>query len=176
MLGAATALLGALTATLAAYAIHGSMPYNAVHLPYERELAIRVWLPEAWKFFTADARAETVAPFARDVSGAWSVASFGANGEAANAFGLDRKSRAQGVEMGLLLERVAADAWSACSEPIEACLEMKPPAERVNNVLPRPTLCGRIGFVRAPPVPWSWSRAKPRLQMPSHVVVLEVSC
>ncbi|MGZ3460026.1 MAG: SdpA family antimicrobial peptide system protein [Archangium sp.] len=174
--GAFMAALLSAVAVLVAYAFHASLPYNALQLPLEKELQVRVILPEGWKFFTREPQEEHHLVFARAQDGTWSRAERGTNASPMNLFGIDREGRAQGVEVGLLLDRVAKSAWQPCTESPAICLEKASLAGRIRNLTPEPTLCGVIGIAMQKPLPWAWNKSAGHLQMPSRVVKLEVTC
>ena len=175
--------LGTLTVALAlgwsiviAYAVHAGMPFNPVTLPAEDRMATRTILPEGWGFFTRDPREERILPFHKSEGGDWVSASLAPHARPSNGFGLDRMSRAQGIELGLLLENLAESAWSPCSERPAACLEKTSALTPLKNESPRPTLCGHVGLALQKPVPWAWASSRNRIVMPSRVLRLEVSC
>lgn len=169
-------LLVVLSAVIGSYAVHSQMPTNALELPGEGQLrpALRVLLPQGWAFFTRSPREERYYTYRKEVDG-WSVASLGPHSEAGNLFGLDRRSRAQGVELGLLHGVIPGGAWHKCAEHPLRCLDGVTPIS-VSNRSPAPTLCGEIGIALQEPVPWAWSSARAELTMPSRVVRLEISC
>src|SRR5215470_17697398 len=72
-------------ATVAVYAVHGTMPANALKLPGESKERLILFLPEAWKFFTRDPREERLSVFRREPSGAWSRFSAPVNADPHNA-------------------------------------------------------------------------------------------
>jgi antimicrobial peptide system SdpA family protein len=161
------------------YSAHGSMVYNPVRLPFEDRLTSRLFFPQGWKFFTKNADDPSLLAFKLETDGRWVSALLGANGERRNWFGFTRRARAQGVELGLLLEKVPTD-WahteeSRCNRDPASCLQ-DARSFRVRNVTPGPTLCGTVGIVAQKPVPWAWSRDRDRLVMPSSVIKLEVQC
>jgi len=172
--GALALVLFAGSALLVVYAIHGSMPTNPIKLPYEADAHTSLWAPEGWKFFTRDPQEDRADALVRAVGGVWEAGLHGPNARADHAFGLDRGGRAQGVELGLLLQSVAKDAFEECEDAPTRCLDAHETRLHLVNRSPRPTLCGDVGFVLQRPVPWAWSRSRPI--MPSRVARVEVSC
>jgi antimicrobial peptide system SdpA family protein len=159
------------------YAIHGSRSVRLFELPFERHIATIIWLPQGWSFFTRDPREPWPRAFSRHPDGSWSNASLGTLSTARNAFGLNRRPRAQGVEISLLLQQVPGKEWSSCSVAPITCLETISNASYVVNLSPQPSLCGVIGIALQEPVPWAWSHHTDRtILMPSKVVRLFVSC
>ncbi|MFP2904935.1 SdpA family antimicrobial peptide system protein [Pyxidicoccus sp. 3LFB2] len=164
--------------TVTVYALHAALPYNPIQLPFEDRINMRLVLPEGWAFFTRDPREDRMLPYVRATDGQWAWASQTPNFQPKNAFGIDRAARAQGVEMGLLMEQAREYARQACEEDPRRCLERASPGKPLRNRSPNPTLCGQVGFVFQRAVPWAWSRTsqgKPII-MPSKVLRLEVEC
>jgi antimicrobial peptide system SdpA family protein len=172
--GAFTASMIACLAVFSAYSVHAAMPTNPIVLPLEERLQVRAWAPQGWNFFTRNAREDRTLVFSHDAKGWSNVMS--RNADAKNRFGIDRKGRAQGAELGILLGAIPKDRWTACSVSPTACLSDAEGAFRLRNTSPSPTMCGTIGIVMQPPVPWAWSTAAERVTMPSKVVRLEVQC
>lgn len=158
------------------YSIHASLPFNPIDLPLAKTLALRVFTPQGWKFFTRNPREETVSVFARDGHGNWSSPSIGRNASLLSYFGLARTARAQGVEVGVITASLKPDQWVPCSERLDACLAKTPTAAAVANVSPGATVCGDIVFVKQQPVPWAWTRSKRTVTMPITCLRVNVSC
>jgi antimicrobial peptide system SdpA family protein len=164
--------------TVAAYALHAALPYNPLQLPFADRFDIRMVLPEGWAFFTRDPRDDRMMPYVRGADAVWSTASHTPNFQPRNLFGIDRAGRAQGVEMGLLMDAARDAERQACEESPVACLERAPVARKLSNTSPRPTLCGEVGFVFQRAIPWAWSRSsrEKTLHMPSKVLRLDIEC
>jgi antimicrobial peptide system SdpA family protein len=174
--GLAFALIG-FVLVLCVYAVHAQLPPNAVRLPYEQSIRPHAqrFLPEGWAFFTRSPRESDLVSYTRDGSGAWRLALLAPHSEFRNVLGFARASRAQGVEMGTLTGILRKDDWRECRSPVAECLE-RAPALAATNVSPVPSLCGDVGLVRRPPVPWAWSGSGREITMPGTVVRLEVAC
>jgi antimicrobial peptide system SdpA family protein len=175
--------LGVLAAAglLASYAVHASMPTNPIRLPFERALApIFVALaPESWKFFTRDPQEARYWVYVRRAQ-RWESANLGPNGRASNWFGASRVGRAQGLELGIILEESGDPEtfWTTCdAAERSACLDR---AETVPYTLtsssPAPTLCGEIGLVHQQFLPWAWAKHPERNRMPMRVLKVRVTC
>jgi antimicrobial peptide system SdpA family protein len=158
------------------YVLHAATPFNAVELPGESSVRARLWSPQGWKFFTRNPREDTLHIYSRKRDSAWSDASLGPNTSLAGWFGLNRKPRAQGIEYGLLLYGISATSWTKCDGGSIDCLERAPIASAVYNRTPRPTLCGTVGFVLRPPVPWAWAGITDDEAMPAKALKLVVKC
>lgn len=162
--------------TLATYATFSLLPYNPVRLPFAEEVSAAVWFPEGWAFFTRDARDEDIYMFTREADGTWRNASALPHFQASHLFGLDRTSKAQGIEVGALVQKAASAQRQACREAPTACLNGAAVSLTVENTAPRPTLCGEVGLAFQKPIPWAWSRSPRPIVMPSRVLKLEVKC
>jgi antimicrobial peptide system SdpA family protein len=175
-LGALSVALGVSAALLTLYVVHGGMKGNALRLPYEGTINAVFWAPEGWKFFTRDCREERTTMYVRR-NGAWQDAARTPNANPANAFGLNRIGRAQGIELGLLTQDIPIESWQSCpDENPAACLERSPVARRMKNISPSPSLCGSVGLVSQKPVPWAWAKQGLHVAMPIATIRLEVQC
>lgn len=175
-LGLSALSLGAVWLIVSVYAVHAALPSNPISLPFENQISVRSWLPQGWGLFTKDPRQERMFMFGRQDDGRWNSLSLAPLARASNAFGLNRASRAQGVEADRLFVKLANKDWRACQDEPVRCLEMASVVATLHNVSPRPTLCGDVGLVLQPPVPWAWSRSGSKIVMPSRVARLKVGC
>jgi sporulation delaying protein A len=163
--------------TLGLYAVHGQMPRNVIELPFESRLRplLPYLTPEGWAFFTRSAREPKLVTYRLASDGRWQSADLGPHSRPTNLFGLDRRSRAQGVEIALLLGTIRTDRQVECKEAIPKCLESLR-AVPIRNVSPAPSLCGDVGVAQQEPLPWAWSGAASEVTMPSKVVRLAITC
>lgn len=176
LLGAVFLLLVGFWVMLFVYSIHSALPYNPIKLPLANYLKANVFMTQGWKFFTRNPREEDFRVFVKDSNGKWTNALRGANASPINFFGLKRDTRAQGIEMGLIVSAIQKDKWQKCTDKPEICLESAPTALVFNNVIQSPTLCGELGLALQEPIPWAWSRAKKEVIMPSKALKVEVVC
>jgi antimicrobial peptide system SdpA family protein len=160
----------------ALYSIHAALPPNVVSLPLEELIDARRWAPQGWGFFTRSPREPQVLPFARDPAETWRFAGLPPHVQVAWAFGLNRRSRAQGVEIGLLLGTLPQKVWKSCDAEPVVCVTHAVDAVKITNESPSPTLCGRVALVRQEPLPWAWAADGADEVMPSEIVLLDVSC
>jgi antimicrobial peptide system SdpA family protein len=175
-LGAFTLALTCVWLTIAVNAVHMALPFNPIRLPFERWVHVRFWAPEGWGFFTRNPQEEVLLVFVRERDGQWTSASMGPNGMPRNAFGLNRASRAQNVELGQLAGGIPQKAYQPCQHQPAVCLEQDPVVVSLNNPTPSPTLCGQVGIAMQKPVPWAWSDSRDRIVMPSRVARMKVDC
>jgi antimicrobial peptide system SdpA family protein len=164
------------SAIIALYALSGAVKNSALELPLAHELNPVLWMPEGWKFFTRDSREARTEMYIHDING-WHDASRGPNARPENKFGLDRIGRAQGIELGLITDRVPHQLWRPCNEGNAfRCLDQASVARRVSNVSPSPSLCGEVGLISRKPLPWAWANQGFHVSMPLSFVRLEVQC
>jgi antimicrobial peptide system SdpA family protein len=175
------ALLLALSgAALFLYSAHGALPYNPVKLPFESSLRVSRVLPQGWGFFTKSPRDETLTAHRVLEDGSLTPLSRGPHSRMANAFGMNRRSRSEGVEMGLLAAAVRKkqkDPWVGCDDGEARCvarLARDGRFIRLQSIAPEPSLCGRLVLKLQRPVPWAWSRSV--REMPFRLLPLEVAC
>jgi antimicrobial peptide system SdpA family protein len=171
-LGALMLLVGSTAASIVAYVSIANLDTTAVALPHASH--VRLLAPEGWKFFTRSPHDDEFGAFVRDGAN-WRPAFPAQNADPAYIFGANRAGRAHGVEMGLLMADVSKEQWRTCEGDPRACLSQGG-LVRVRNGTPAPSLCGEVGLVTAPPIPWQWARLKKTTFMPSHVVRLEIQC
>ncbi|NRQ31657.1 SdpA family antimicrobial peptide system protein [Nonomuraea sp. NN258] len=177
-LGGTVLLLGFAWATVIVYVVVSQLPATAVELPAQRSVGreIRVVAPQGWAFFTKSAR-EPREVLWRAVTGRWEPAMRAPHAEPRNALGLNRASRAEAVDLGLLTSAVPKERWSNCeSGAVADCLAAYGTPVPVTNPAPEPLVCGEVGLSRQRPLPWAWSDAAARTGIPASVVRLEVAC
>ena len=177
-IGALALAVGFVWSVVGLYALAVALPASPVDLPLaeDRALTIRALVPQGWAFFTRSPREPRVIPYAPAADGSWRSVHARRHAEPAQVFGLNRSSRAQGVEMGLLLDAVAEDDWVACDDTPQTCLASAAITVQTENVSPEPTLCGTIVLVRQEPLPWAWSGSSSPDSMPAEIAGLEISC
>jgi antimicrobial peptide system SdpA family protein len=144
--------------------VHVNLPPNALILPGEsayRADVVKV-VPEGWAFFTKSPRDAAYVPYERAADGTWRKAELWPHSRPSNAFGLDRRSRAQGVELGILQSAVGRAGWVECYDRADTCFE-RAPLERAVNSSPEPSLCGDVGVAQQFPVPWVYARSGERV-------------
>lgn len=174
-----------LTVASGAFLLQVNQPDTAITSDWQVKMRrpLQTFLPEQWGFFTKSPREDALVPFRSASRGShWTSAAAFPHARASNAFGWNRASRAQGIEIGLVTKVLAQQTWHDCGSwhSIRECLQNLSPArgatwDMVANPSPAPTLCGRIAIVRTAPIPWAWASAghsAPR----SRVAFAEVEC
>lgn len=177
-LGVVVVALGLGWTVVVAYVVIGQLPATALRLPGQQAVSERaqVIAPQGWAFFTRSAREPREIAWSPAAGGTWRRATLGPHAEPRNLWGFDRRSRAEGIERGMLLANVPADRWRDCRAEITACLGLAGPSVPVHNPAPDPVLCGTLGVTRQEPLPWAWASAASHTHMPLKVVRLEVTC
>lgn len=169
-------------ALLAHIVIVSAVPYSAwVGLnSFVPRDDVRIIVPEGWGFFTRDPREPRIVPYTLNPQGEWQNANLGPHSQGRWIFGFDRRSRAQGVEIGTLFGDVPEAGWTECgddAEPLDppTCLDLAEPIS-VHNPSESPSLCGTVALVAQEPIPWAWRDAIDTIEMPSRVLLLDVAC
>jgi antimicrobial peptide system SdpA family protein len=181
MLGVHGVLLVFFWSVLGVYSLHGAMPYNPVRLPFEEVLNVSRLLPQGWAFFTRDPREERLTAHRLRDDGQFELIGRTPHSRWVNAFGLNRSSRAEGVELALVLagvQRLDASPWKSCEGSPAACareLVKNGWPHELNPVVPRPLVCGGIILKLEAPVPWAWSKSPPP-SWPSRLIAVRVQC
>jgi len=158
-----------------------NQPENVLTTSWQNSVKTNVQtiLPEQWGFFTRSPREDELLPY-QYRSGQWASASAYPHSKAQYAFGWNRISRAQGIEIGVLYKEVADRAWHECSpgSSVTNCLAgLAAEAEwiPVSNLSPDPTLCGRTAISKSLPPPWAWANIGQAKQDVS-VIFVDVAC
>jgi antimicrobial peptide system SdpA family protein len=66
---------------------------------------------------------------------------------------LKRNTRAQGIELGILVIFIQKSDWLECKDKPVVCIENQPIKHEIENTMPNPTICGEFGFILQEPVP-----------------------
>lgn len=163
-------------ALLGIYALHSALPYNPMQLPLEKRLDLRTWFPQGWCFFTRSPREDRLLVLVRDPGGSFQPALSSQSAWPRSLGGFDRRERALWIEAGILFASVAPTNWQECKKAPAECLAETSEDVDVANPTPQPALCGEIGLVRQRVLPWAWAKSRSRLNMPSKVAVVNVTC
>ncbi|MFE7410246.1 SdpA family antimicrobial peptide system protein [Streptomyces laurentii] len=165
-------------AVIVLYVAQEQLPKNAITLPAQKEARHTVinMAPQGWAFFTKSPRDVEVVPYGNR-SGRWQPLSMTPHSSPKNAFGLDRASRAQGVEIAMVLSAAKKADWHPCERDRESCLtKFGTPARTIKNTSPEPSLCGTVGLLQERPTPWAWRDLVDDTHTPERVMVLRVTC
>lgn len=170
---------GAALSLVALYSAQAALPNNSLNLPAQAYAShyVPTIAPQGWAFFTKSARSQELIPYQPAADGTWSESTPGTNAEPRNAFGWNRQSRTQGIELALLTARIPGDAWATCDRDLAACdkdVEKEPVA--LPNDSPSPSLCGTTLLTLERPVPYAWRDIIDEPRVTEHAVQLELQC
>ncbi|MHC6624496.1 SdpA family antimicrobial peptide system protein [Streptomyces globosus] len=160
------------------YAVQEQVPKNVITLPAQSKVKHTVVniAPQGWAFFTKSPRDVEVMPYKKTPDG-WQSLSLTPHASPHNAFGLNRESRAQGVEIAMLLSAAQKSDWRDCTDSSETCLANAGAVSRqLPNGTPDATLCGTIGLLQVRPTPYAWRDLVATSHSPERVMILEVTC
>ncbi|WP_157887512.1 SdpA family antimicrobial peptide system protein [Frondihabitans sp. PAMC 28766] len=161
-----------------------NQPENALTSPWQiaARPVVQTFLPEQWAFFTKSPREEVLTSFSETASHGWQSSSLFPHSRADHAFGWNRVSRAQGVEIGLISAGLKKTDWRKCpaSDGSLECVgrfasSADASREKVENASLRPTLCGPTAIAKIKPDPWAW-RVQGLRGEEKSVAFLEVQC
>ncbi|MBB4889529.1 SdpA family antimicrobial peptide system protein [Streptomyces netropsis] len=160
------------------YVAQVHVPKNVLSLPGQKQARSTVAnvAPQGWAFFTKSPRDVEVLPYGRTADGTWTSLALTPHSSPHNAFGLDRASRSQGIEISLLLNLAEKKDWKECEEGLADCLAGARAARKVENPSPEPTVCGRVALVQEKPVPWAWRDLVDERTTPERFLTLDVTC
>lgn len=169
-LGRRVLSIGLLLSATILYIAYSALPPSPLTLPFADAVVgpIRTLMPQRYGFFTRNPREADLSAYKRTSNGRWTKALIGTDSSPLTAFG--RESRAQGLELGQLIQLVPARSWGQCTVPLQGCLENAPTIP-IDNPAPAPTLCGEVGLIRAVPIPWAWNESDDAILPASRAVV-----
>lgn len=173
-LGATVATVAVVATVLVGHVVHAALPAAPFRLPFGRPDAVRVVAPEGWAFFTKSPRTPYVLSYGARPDGGWRRLTVGSRAHPDSRFGLDRRERAQGTEVAILMRQVPPENWTPCDTTTTACLTDLPAGPTVVNRSTHHSLCGDIGLVVQEVLPWAWHDLP--TTMPSKVVRVAVAC
>ncbi|MEU3354414.1 SdpA family antimicrobial peptide system protein [Streptomyces sp. NPDC037389] len=161
------------------YVAQVHVPKNVLSLPGQKQVRATVAnvAPQGWAFFTKSPRDVEVLPYRQAADGGWASLALTPHSSPRNAFGLDRASRSQGIEISLLLNLAEKKEWKECEEKSLAdCLANARSSRKVKNPSPEPTVCGRVALVQEKPVPWAWRNLVDERATPERYLAMDVTC
>ncbi|MEU1312727.1 SdpA family antimicrobial peptide system protein [Streptomyces cinnamoneus] len=161
------------------YVAQVHVPKNVLSLPGQKQARSTVAnvAPQGWAFFTKSPRDVEVLPYRRTPDGTWTSLALTPHSSPRNAFGLDRASRSQGIEISLLLNLAEKKEWKECEEnDLPGCLANARSSRKVKNPSPEPTVCGRVALVQEKPVPWAWRDLVDERTTPERYLAMDVTC
>lgn len=158
----------------AVYVLHAALPAVSFGLPFDNRQTVRTLVPEGWAFFTRSPRTPEPAAYGAGPDGTWRQLTGGSRSGPRDAFGLNRRARSQGTELGIVMSQVPKEHWSSCERAPTDCLSGVTPRLTVTNYSTHHTLCGDVGLALREVRPWAW-RDLPG-GMPAKVARVVVTC
>ena len=164
---------GLLTAFAITVAV-AAMPFNTLNLSDDLRSTVMSLIPEGWGFFTKNPRDPEI-QVAVLHNGRLEKLNIVSSFEAKYAFGFNRLSRAQGLELDNLLGQLQTSGlWHDCQQKASVCAQSLSVQKRLLNSAAFPTLCGDLVLFERRPVPWAYRNMNPN--MPSRLIRVEVVC
>ena len=152
------------------------MPYNPLRSGKFNADIISVF-PEAWAFFTRSPREEQIHIY-RYKNNKLVEESY-QNTSSKCLFGVSKKERAKGIEIGHLYEKALnkKDNWIACDGDLNGCMNWDSiPVLNIINPSYAKEVCGEYFIVSKKIVPWAWSSSRENIHMPSKVIKINALC
>lgn len=182
-LGLFAIAISAIWVAIAAFAFHTNQPDNALTTDWQDDAksTVQTLLPEQWGFFTRSPREDVLVPYRFAEDGGWSSAALYPHSQAQHAFGWNRVSRAQAVEVGLVYTSIPEAKWIECDmgEELADCLDSADTAtsswHSSENASPAPTLCGLGAITRSRTAPWAYANIGQQ-QTSYSIALVNVSC
>lgn len=173
-LGVLTVVHLGLLAVIAITTAVAAMPFNTLNLSDDLRNTVMSLIPEGWGFFTKSPR-DPEMQVAVLHGGRLEKLNIVSSFQAKYAFGFDRLSRAQGLEIdGLLSQLKTSNLWQGCQQEVSVCAQHLPVQKQLVNSVQFPTLCGNLVLFERRPIPWAYRDSKPI--MPSRLTRVEVVC
>ncbi|MDX3853407.1 SdpA family antimicrobial peptide system protein [Streptomyces sp. AK02-01A] len=163
---------------LSLYVAQVHLPRNVLTLPGQQAVTpvANSVAAQGWAFFTKSPRDPALIPYIQR-GGVWRNELLAPHSEPRNAFGFDRRSRSQGIEIAMLsLEAPKEAKWKECSGDLPTCLASAHVPVATSNRSPEPSLCGRVALVQEAPTPFAWRDLRAEKLIPKSVLALEVAC
>jgi antimicrobial peptide system SdpA family protein len=170
-------LFGGVSAFLFVQTIVSNMPYNALRSGKFNAKIVSL-LPEAYAFFTRSPREDQLYLYAIENNQLKEVSY--QNTDPSCFYGISRKQRAKGIELGHLFGKVAStkkDEWIECNESLLTCENWgEVPSVLVLNPTYSNQICGEFLIVSRKIIPWAWSSSRDKINMPSKVIKINALC
>ncbi len=173
-LGVLALVHSCLLTAIAIIAAVAAMPFNTLNLSDDVRNTVMSLIPEGWGFFTKSPR-DPEMQVAVLHNGRLIKLNIVSSFQAKYAFGFNRQSRAQGLEIdGLLSQLRSSSLWRDCQQNVAVCSQNLLVQKQLVNSVQFPTLCGNLVLFERRPIPWAYRDSKPI--MPSRLTRVEVVC
>ena len=130
-------------------------------------------LPQGWGFFSKSPRDVLWGLSAADNK---SEEVLWPNMRVENLFGLYRKGRSQGVEMGNLSTHISEKDWVSCKDNNTDDCKRDAKKITIKNNTPSPLLCGEYYFSNEKIVPWSYFKYSESAVEVEKIVKADIVC
>lgn len=167
-------LLGIIVFSVAVVSIPGT-PIGNTRLATEVQTISNSVIPQGWAFFTKSSQDPAVIPFDSEGN---SVSQLPTS-RLTNSFGINRKGRSQGVEVGLLQKELSDSEWTNCDgKSVSSCIAAirSKPMSNIVNTSPRPSLCGDVFLLKSVPRPFAYRHLTEELRRQTEGVGAYVHC
>jgi antimicrobial peptide system SdpA family protein len=173
-------LLSALWVAIAVYSVHAVLPVNVLALPARDSLVLPVnaVVPQGWAFFTKSPRDPILSAYEYDEHGqAYRIPEL-TNADYRNLFGVNRRGRAIGTELAMLLDLIPPERWVDCQPGDGGCLSRlrAGPPHRVVTPVPGPRLCGEVVLAEELVVPYAYRDLVEETLLVNRAAYLVVEC
>ncbi len=158
-----------------AFVVAEYLPANPFtpNVPADARVAVRQLVPQGWGFFTKSPRDEQIHLY-RVTGAAYADAFAGHESEARNLFGLSRRPRMQGRELGAITAHASVSI--ACDADLQSCLNRaRHSRENVVTTGAKAQLCGEFVMTRQAPIPFAWAHFA-SVSLPGQYTHVEIRC
>ncbi|MGV0170231.1 SdpA family antimicrobial peptide system protein [Bacillus velezensis] len=134
------------------FTIIAALPSSAIQLTKHQSKTVSMIYPQSWGFFSKDPREDSLNIYLLDADEElrWP------NNSLKNVIGLNRYGRTQGIELGLMLEKLPSkEKWKdfTTGQDIKDTTFLK-----MKNESPSPRLKGKMIITYERITPWAWSQ------------------
>lgn len=152
-----------------------NMPHNPLSSSKATALNMNLILPQGWAFFTKSPREAGILAYQKENDRL--VCANMRNSGSENLFGLSRRARVQGVELGAILAKLKGEKWFECKDGLKNANHLDTiPSIVVLNTAASPTFDGEYVLEEKKIVPWAWSQSANEINMPSKIIKINVIC
>ncbi|WP_282055427.1 SdpA family antimicrobial peptide system protein [Maribacter luteus] len=141
--------------------------------PYLKKGSFFSLLPQGWGFFTRDPRENQLIVY-RTSSNDTIVKVTEALGNYKNFFGMSRKGRLRGIELGILTAKINDSSWIEMKGGQNLLFEKSITADTIINEFRPYGFEGEYFFVKQERIPWAWAESYEKIIMPYKYVKIYV--
>ena len=150
-----------------------ALPYSPISPGFNEKAGWMSFVPQGWGFFTRNPREPDILVFQRN-NHCWSKLNTMPISNPNNILGLNRKPRAQSVELAMIMASVKDANWrNALINKNAFTIPVGTPFV-ITTTKKYATLTDTICIVQQQPVPWAWSWHRNKISLPSKYIVLYV--